>query len=78
MSPAGIKACYESAVFVTAYGILRFIPIMPRLLHAYNRLHDGINETFIKATDTDQVVSDFILFECKLPVLKSSSLPETV
>ena len=69
MRPARIKAGDQITVFIISHRILRFIAVMPGLLHPDDRLHDRVNPLRRKPADPNQVSPHFILFIFQLLVI---------
>ena len=69
MCPPCIESRDQIIVFIISDRKLRFVPIVPRLFHADDRFHDPVDPFGHKSADADQIVSDLVLFENKLPFI---------
>ena len=67
---ACIKTGNQIAFFIRANGNLRLIPIMKPLIHPLNRFHTPAHQCFRKTTDSDQIISDLILFKFQLLLIR--------
>ena len=62
MGPSCIKTGDDMAIFVHSHRKLRFVPVVIRLIHTYDRLH----RNSCKSTDTLQIIAHLTLFELQL------------
>ena len=66
MAVPGIKSGHRFPVLVRTHGILRFVPVAVRIIHAYNRFHNPVYKPLLKTAQTDQVIPYFILLKFQL------------
>ena len=64
--PSGIKSRNGISLLVLSDGVLGFVAVAKRLLHAYNRLHDTIQLLGGKSPDPHQVIPHLIFLETEL------------
>ena len=61
-----IETGYRISLFILSNRELSFIPVMKRMLHPADRLHNRFNSFLCKSSQTYEIVFYFILLEAKL------------
>ena len=64
MRSACIKSYYDLSILIPSHRKLRFVPVIPRIFHADDRLHQSFR--MLDSTDTRKTVLNFVPFVIKL------------